>query len=246
MTGDYDTGFFGQNVREYRKLYNWQPFQLARKCLTGTEFLLDIENGKAPDASLIWRISKVFNVSVDKLLAPPKKNVAKIMSEEEKEHLEFIAETFAGPYNLNKDAILAGPRDSRIQNGVLKTPLESIDFDLIDEKKRNDVAKTVYALRELGFSVGIGEKYGKHSVKIDQLTLNISHKPKYRQMTDPPANEDDLMNYILNAASGEEMDYILNRKHRVKLNRETKEKIRKYCDKRGKELSDLSWVELNE
>jgi|GEM_PF-6307336 len=233
--------YFGKNVKEYRELYGWKPFQLGRQCLTSAQYILDVENGKCPDASLVCRISKIFNVSIDKLLAPPEK-VVKVMSDKEREQLESIAEHFG----LNKEAMLA-PRDKRIQNGVLKTPVESIDFELIDEKIKTDVAKTVCVLRELGFNVGIGSQYGAHSIDVYGLMLNISHSPKtVKQRKDPLAEEDNLIDYILNGASGDDIDKILNRKHRVPFGKDLKKILKNYTENRNEKLGDLSWVSLDE
>lgn len=205
----YNLKYFGQNVKGYREIYGWLPFQLARECRVGVKELAAVENGEVPSHLLAYRLANAFNVDLEELINPPESKKRKY--------------------------------------SVEKKELETIDFDSIDKKLRDDFTKTVCILREIGFILGEGNKYGAHSVEIPPLTLNISYCPKrIGQKIDLSTAEDDLLDYFLNSADGDIIDHILNRKHRVPLGKNLKKVIKEYTENRNKKLGDLSWVDLNE
>jgi hypothetical protein len=48
---------------------------------------------------------------------------------------------------------------------------ETIEFNSVPENLRNDLAKTVCALRQLGFDVGVGRQYKEGSVECESIKL---------------------------------------------------------------------------
>lgn len=153
--------------------------------------------------------------------------------------------------------------------------IETINFDSIDEKLRGDFAKTVCALRQLGFDIGIGPQYKENSVEAQYIGMvrkldaqydrgfNVSQGAQYgvHSVEIPPltlnygffpkTSQQEKLFYI----SDDLLDFVLNANGEVldkilsrknrTISKEIKEKILEHSRNR-KKLSDLSGVELNE
>lgn len=152
---------------------------------------------------------------------------------------------------------------------------ETIDFDSIDEKLRGDFAKTVCALRQLGFDIGIGPQYEKGSTESQYISMvreldsqygrgfNVSQGAQYgaHSIEIPPlklnycffpkTSQQEKLFYI----SDDLLDFVLNANGDVldkilnrknrTISKEIEEMILEHSRNR-KTLSDLSGVELNE
>lgn len=154
--------------------------------------------------------------------------------------------------------------------------IETIDFNSIDEKLRGDFSKTVCALRQVGFDVGIGSQYKADSYETKALALTQELDKKYgRKLPElglgaqygvhsveispltlnygyfPKTFQQETLFYI----SDDLLDFVLNANGEVldkilnRKNRTISKEIEEMIldhSRNRKKLSDLSGVELNE
>jgi len=152
---------------------------------------------------------------------------------------------------------------------------ETIDFDSIDEKLRGDFTKTVCALRQVGFDVGIGPQYKKNSVEAQYISMvrevdaqydrgfNVSQGTQHgsHSVEIPPlklnygyfpkTREQEKLFYI----EDDVLNFVLNADGETIdkiLNRKNRSIAKNIIEmilehsRNRKKLSDLSGVELNE
>jgi len=152
---------------------------------------------------------------------------------------------------------------------------ETIDFSSIPENLRGDFTKTVCALRQVGFDIGIGPQYKEGSVEATAIGLareldshymrgfNVSQGAQYgaHSIEIPPL----VLNYGYFPKTYQQekwfyiqddlLDFVLKADGQILdkiLNRKNRtisgdiEEMILYHSKNRKKLSDLSGVELNE
>jgi transcriptional regulator with XRE-family HTH domain len=69
--GKTDLNFIGRNIRFFRRSRNWTLLQLANRIDIREGPLGRIERGlNLPSATVIYRLSKAFGISVDALFSP--------------------------------------------------------------------------------------------------------------------------------------------------------------------------------